>query len=234
MNHRADLHKAQCPGGAGQSAEETRTENPISVPRWLTLSKPRYPGLHGSREEWAAFNRLPFPLREQLESEWGRTKDANRQAVEFYSKRALTFEQCGRFLNQGVWGSPGVNRFEHSLHVMPYELAVIQGLPHKAGWFTTVGTFAGFTTTPKTLHRRLLLDVEHVDRRYLIDGRYLMLPPEVGKGVLDPRDLLAREEYAARFCLAMLPLGGPLISDTKNARAAYERLRTEIEQGGAA
>lgn len=230
MNYRPDTQKAQCPGGAGQSAKETETTNIDSLPPWLAPSKHRYPGPAATRDEWAAFHRLPFPLREQLENEWRRRVSLNRSAVEFYAKRALTFHQRGR---SREWGSPSINRFEDSLDRMPYELTVIQGLPHKAAWFSTVGTFAGYRTTPKILHRRLLLDVEFIDRRFLIDGSYLMPAPEAGKGVLNPSDLLAREDYAARFCAAMLSLGGPVITNTKNARAAYERLRAAIEQGDA-
>lgn len=227
----ADPQKAQCPGGAGQGAEETQSSE-SSVPQRPTPLKPSYPGDYADPAEWAAFMRLDYGLRQEIEEAHYARARANRSAVEHYTKTAFSYA-AGVKREQRVWCAPGVNRFESHLGSMPFELAPVPGRPNKVVWISTTGNLAGYASRRalSDAPKHIMLDESGISRNFLFDGRFLMPHPAARVGVLDPHDLTSREDYATRFSLSMSLLGAPRVRATRLSDSSLSRVRAWAEGG---
>lgn len=230
-HRRTGPRKANGPGATGPSAD-TKARNALNVPHWNPSVNrvPDCPGLHASPAEWAvwdAFKRAERHAELERELRGARSRTAIQRLASHCLKKT---ERRG----QRRYTSPGANRFRDRLDRMAFELTTVQGRPGIAYWATVPGTLVGYAkhhaSLDRAMQREHLLEESGIDRRYLIEGRFLLDGPEGCERVLDPRDISARDEYAARLYLSMRALGFPRPVG-RNAEAAIRRLSALVEGG---
>lgn len=228
----ADPTKANGPGATEPNAD-ARTDT-RSLPHWLrpVNALSRYPADDSTRLEWDAYWALDVSTREAIEFGHRQRTCRNRHAVDCVYKHSLKLRMMRN--RSGVpiatYVPLGVAAVGHRLGLLPFELVAVNQ-PGKAYWRTIGGTPVGtrkgrgLTLSQRQTH---LLDVEGIDKRFLFDGCFLVKDPDGWERMLDPRNISARDEYAARLYLCMRGLGANR-PEGGNVKAAIRRLRAQVE-----
>lgn len=224
--------KAIGPGATEPTAQTKAHEKNVAQRLTAVNALPRFPDRYSTEAETSAYDALDFPARNKIELDHRMTVNKNCRAVDNLEKHGLKKKTVRNGYGSSNTLTPlGVNAIEHRLELLPMELAT-DASGTRAWWLTINGTFIGSKThrppvsKPK-LRSMYVFDAASVDRRFLFDGCGLLDEDGGLERLLSPREISARDEYAARLYLCMRWLGFSM-PEGRTVKAAIQRLVAEV------